>query len=540
MIILGGGIYGAALLREAVLRGLSAVLIEKGDFGSGTSANSLKVIHGGIRYLQTLDIKRVFDSAMERKILMKIAPHLVHPMPCITPTFRNVKDSKLLFYMGFMMNDIISFNRNKGSATDKTIPSCKIVSAKECVRAIPGIDPSDITGGAMWYDAQVYNSERLVLSFILAAQRLGADAFNYLALEEIIIRENRVVGIIARDRLNDQLVEIEGKMTVNATGPSINQVSEKLKVKSSAVKQIGFAKAVNFIVPKSLSSYAIGLRNRKTRRNKKEASRLLFFAPWRDTTIIGTWYFPEATPPDELYLTEEELQICMEDVQKVYPGAAIKPDEISFMHIGRVPTTNPIPAEHLKIAENYQFIDHSLNGGPHGIVSVLGVKYTTARNVAERAIRLISKKLNLKLNPKSSTHVPLNDGDMPNYNSFLQMIQAKNLHYLSPKIIKHIVNCYGTQSEAIMQMISDNRQLVELVPGSDEVIKAEVAYSVNNEMVYTLSDLLLRRTDIGSSKKPERATIQYCADFLADKSGWSTIKKQQEIEVFLNNYKWIK
>ena len=180
VLVVGGGIHGAITAWDAALRGLSVALIERGDFGSGTSQNSLKIIHGGLRYLQNGNLSRIRMMVRERTAWMKIAPHLIHPLPCLMPTTQQMSRSRLAMGIALMANDYLSFDRNQLDDPEKDLFDGMIVSQRELSRILPGYDVSTSTGAAVWYDAQIYNSERLLLEFIISAVQIGAEAANYV------------------------------------------------------------------------------------------------------------------------------------------------------------------------------------------------------------------------------------------------------------------------------------------------------------------------------------------------------------------------
>lgn len=536
LVIVGGGIYGAALLWEATIKGLSAILIEKDDFCSATSANSLKIIHGGLRYLQQFDLKRLRESSKELNILMKIAPHLVQPLPCIVPTYRQLTKSKPALRLALKLHDLISFNRNIKSDLKKQIPPCKVVSINELHNLIPQLELSGITGGALWYDAQDYNPERLVLSFIISAYNRGADAFNYMEMQGLIIHNGRVIGIKAYDILSSQELEIYGKITVNTTGPWMNKFNEHINVDHKK-SQFHFAKAVNIIIPRSFSDCAFGLKSFDAVDNNAQPNRYIFFVPWRGATIIGTWYFWHDASPDDITLKPNEFYACMSQIQNIFPGASITSDEVCFLHLGVIPVERNSNRNTFTIKNHHLLIDHSRTGGPGGVISVLGEKYTTARNVAAKTVDFVSKKLGKKLNSSNPEHEHLIGGNIDCFDKFLQIKKASNYYKFTDRTIQHLARNYGTKYKEIIELISNNKELGGLVPGSEEAIKAELLYSIKKEFAYNLSDLLLRRTDIGSLGKPNDETIDFCAAFMGKEMGWSASEQQDQIESFLKGYK---
>jgi len=538
LIIAGGGIYGAALLWEATKRGLSAILVEKGDFSGATSSNSLKIIHGGIRYLQQLDIKRMRESIKERKILMKIAPHLIHPLSCIMPTFGSGKNSRALLKTAFRINDLIAFDRNSLSAPDKIIPPGKIVSPKEYHEHVAGLlSYSDkVTGGAVWYDAQAYSSERLVISFIFSAIESGACALNYMKMKNLIVRKNKAVGVTAHDAILNKDVEIRGQVIVDCTGPWMNKTYKSL-FGTRPNKQVRLAKAVNLVVPRKIIDYALGMRSGGSSYDKRTSGRLLFLTPWRKATLIGTWYFGSHTDPSINELSKDELDVCIREANSAFPKLRLTKSEISLIHLGYVPAEpNYLDGNRISPSKRYKIIDHSRSGGPAGMISVLGVKYTTARDVAEKTLAHVIKKLDKKPRFKSSVDRPLLGGDISNFKEYLEGAKEKYAAFYSPETSTHLITSFGTMHEQIHRYATKDRAFGELIPGSSEVIQAELAYILANEYVYSLSDLMLRRTDLGTYQQPENITIQFCADYLSQNLGWTKSEKYSEIDTFLSTY----
>ena len=227
LLVVGGGVYGAAIAWDAALRGLSVALIEKNDFGSGTSFNNLKTIHGGIRYLQHADFTRMRESVRERRNLMRIAPHLVHPLPFLVPTYSgSVLKSRTAMRVALFVNDLVSWDRNRIDDPQKRLPAGRALGRDECLELAPGIAPENLTGGVLWHDAQMHNSDRLTLSFVLSAAEQGAAVANFVEATELVRRGPRVTGVRARDVIEGTGgLELRAKLVVNAAGPWVDRIS---------------------------------------------------------------------------------------------------------------------------------------------------------------------------------------------------------------------------------------------------------------------------------------------------------------------------
>ncbi|MEC4672912.1 MAG: FAD-dependent oxidoreductase, partial [Nitrospirota bacterium] len=234
--VVGGGIYGASVARDAAMRGLRVALVDQGDFGSETSANSHKIIHGGLRYLQHGDFKRMRESIRERSNLMRIAPHLVFPMPFLIPIFNNRGKGKSVFFAAMKLNDLVSFDRNQNLPSDKKIPNGRIISKAECLKLCPTLDCPELVGGAIYYDGQIYNPNRLILSFLQSAVLDGADVANYVRVTEFIVQNRKVQGLSVIDELTKESFEIKSDMVVNCTGPWNYSILNNLELGKDKLK----------------------------------------------------------------------------------------------------------------------------------------------------------------------------------------------------------------------------------------------------------------------------------------------------------------
>jgi len=231
VVIVGAGIYGVTTAWDATLRGLKVALIDKGDFGNATSSNSLKIIHGGLRYLQHLDIKRMRESIHERVVLMRIAPHLVYPIPVVMPTYSYKLKSRPAMFAALLANDIVGFDRNQLNDPHKYMPRGYTISKDKVQDYIPGYEKYNLNGGAIWYDCQCYNTERLLLSFVISSANNGADVANYVKVVGLLKNDDRVIGLKVQDTLTGEEFEIRSKIIVNNSGPWVDKVLENLNSK---------------------------------------------------------------------------------------------------------------------------------------------------------------------------------------------------------------------------------------------------------------------------------------------------------------------
>jgi glycerol-3-phosphate dehydrogenase len=430
----------------------------------------------------------------------------------------------------------MSFDKNTGLDESRKLSIVKLISRVKFKGLFPDVRDNSITGGAVWSDAQAYNSERLVLSFIMSAMQRGAHIYNYMCYEKPIIEDHRISGVILRDRFSGKSYDIKTDSVIDCTGPWNNNSDyyKKLIVKNELVL------AVNIVLKNRILDYALGIKiPYETAGGITE--RLLFFTPWRNTTIIGTWYSICNQPPDRLSFDKEELKECLKQINSIFKRELISFDDIAYVHKGLLPVESQDRIKPEANLKNRPEIIHAQEqGGVGGHFLVQGVKYTTARNVAEFTINKILKYLKKPVMRSVTDELYLYGA---NYDSFgdwkrLQIEKYTGIH--SNEIIDRLICNYGSNIESILGIAKSKSVLSELVPGTKLVLKAEIEYVLENEMTYTLSDLLLRRTDIGTLGLPTVETIKYCIDMLFKKHNWVDGDIKKNIKDFLTFYpEWI-
>ena len=535
VVIIGAGIYGATAAWEAASRGLSVALIDRGDFGGFTSANSLKTVHGGLRYLQTLDVARVRESIRERRILLKIAPHLVSPLCCVMPTYGHLMKSKWVMRLGLLANDILSFDRNRGLDPERRIPAGKVISRQDCLGIVLGIDGTRVTGGAMWSDAQMASSERLLLSFILSAVQAGAVAVNYQEAVGFLLSRNRIHGVKVKDRLTGGETEVRSKVVLNAAGGFVDTVLSKA-IPGIARKKVQLSTAMNLVLGKRLlPGCAAGVTSRfsHTRKDGRvfRGKRVLFFAPWGEFTLIGTHHRPYAGDPDGLAVTEEEIATFLHEASAAYPGTALQREDVTFFHKGFLPMDGlDSGTGEVRLTKHYRVHDHARENGVEGLVSVVGVKYTTARDVARKTVDILTGKLKGESGRSATHRTPLHGGDIQRFEKFQDKVAESAPFDLARKVTDRLTVHYGTDFPNVLKFIEKNPELGGTVPGSDRVIAAEIVHAVREEAAVKLADVILRRTNLGAAKHPGAECLEFCAGLMAKELGWDKSKIRREIE----------
>ncbi len=505
LVIVGGGVYGAAIAWDASLRGLSVALVERNDFGSGTSFNNLKTIHGGVRYLQHGDVKRIRESVRERRNLMRVAPHLVHALPFLVPSYEgSLSRSRSALRLALFVNDLLSWDRNRDARADKHLPPGRTLSREECLKLAPHLDPCGLTGGALWYDAQMYNSDRLTLSFVLSAAREGAVATNFVQAEGFVRRGDRIQGVVAKDSLaGTRGLEIRGRMVVNASGPSVDRLLKEIG--GARRKLFHSSKAMNLVTRPLVENVALGLTR---------GGPLLVIAPWRHVSLVGTLHLPYDGEPDALETKEEDVKQLLDGINRAYPKAELVRTDVRLVHRGLLPAV-PTGRE-LKLVKSYT-IEETIDG----LLSVVGVKYTTARDVAEKTVDRVMARMGTPHVPSRSARTSLVGGDFESFADLARSVETPHLAYN-----------YGTLYRDVLA-ISDPTPLSDTTPVSE----AEVRYSVREEMALDLSSVVLRRTELGSAGHPGRPALDRAAAVMGEELRWSEDKKRSELEAVEEFYR---
>jgi glycerol-3-phosphate dehydrogenase len=488
IIVVGAGIHGACIARDAAMRGLSVALIDKGDLCGQTSHNSLKIIHGGLRYLQHLNIKRTLDSIKEQKIWLTIAPHLVKPMQCVMPTYGHGIRGPEVMWCGIKAYELLGLGKNRNIPDHRKIPGGSVISREKCLQMIPGIDSHNLTGAAVWYDAQVFAADEAVIEIAASAAQHGAQVANYVSAEKILLDEQKVTGIQAKDELSNKTFNIRGKLVINASGPWTKKVLSTLNISKLDDYCLPLTKSMNIVTRPLFGDYAVAIKSK----NKSDSvvgstKRLYFFTPWKNCTITGTTHFPYDGNPDSLNVSKEEVQQFVSEINDVAPQANLALDDVLYCYVGLTPAEKNQPTQNSneKTTRSHQskIIDHSTDG-IEGLVSAIGIKYTTARLTAEKSVDIACYKLG-KANQKCHTRTKPLDGS--------------------------------------------TTELIDVETINDVDFRKYCNDKIKKTMAVHLTDLVLRRMNLTMQGKltPDKLTI--CRDVLAEKFSWNEKEKTTEI-----------
>lgn len=529
LLIIGGGAFGAAAARDAALRGLSTVLLERSDFGGGASAECFKMVHGGIRYLQHADVPRLRGSCHERSALLRIAPHLVSPLPIAIPTYGRGRSGKAFLGTGARVYDVLTLDRNRGIRDPgRKISNTRLLSRSEVLGMFPHLQAPDLSGAVVFEDGQMYNAARLVLAFVKGAAAAGADVCNYAEATQFLWSGNKVRGARVRDQLTGDEFEVRARLTLNAAGPWADYLQRDPE-HFGAARRLPFSRDAYFIVDRApSSSYGIAIQGLSRDKDALlgRQTRHLFAAPWRDKTLIGVWHtlFPEF--PDQACVRPDEIEEWMAEINTVYPTLKLEPREVSFAHCGLVPFGETATATELSFGKESRLVDHRQAHNVHGLVSLVGIRYTMARVDAGRALDLLLKQAERVPPAPATDRIPLPGGEIENFAGF----EADASRALPPgvavKSLRGLLRNHGTGYRAVL---SEGAQSTVVNVSGTTTLTAEVRYAVNQEMAVHLDDVVMRRTDLAAGSHPGLAALLASAAEMGRLLSWSAERLHREI-----------
>ncbi len=526
LLIIGGGIHGAAVARKLSASGYDVALVEKGDYCQATSANSLKILHGGLRYLQHADFKRMRESIRCRREFMQLAPHLVQPLACLMPTRGVGLHGKMVMGTALLLNDLISFDRNKGLSSENRLGRGRIFSWQEGQRLIPGLNDPAITGAALWYDALLLNTERMVMLLLHLAVDHGAVLANYVQVDGVTYGDDEQ-EVRVSDQLREESFTIKSRMVINCAGPWLD---EEIMAAGPVENRTVLAKAVNIIVDRNFfGDYAVGIEGVGEYNDKdavlKRGKRLFFFVPWRGKTMIGTTYRPCLLSDEDLHIRQEDIGQMVKEVNQIYPAAKLEEREVVFSHVGLVPACASEEGTDMDpvLLKNSEIIDHQQQGGPAGLLSIRGVKYTTAPQVARNLEALLQKRGFLP-----TAHGMSKTDRHPVREAFDSREMAERF--------PHVQDQYGEQAAAVYQIMAEEPDSQTLVSTKPPLSRAEILFAVRDEMACHLSDMVLRRSELGSCGRPGDSVLDSIAGMMAQELKWSDEQRRQELRMVRKMY----
>lgn len=514
VIVVGGGIYGLTIAYDAAQRGLSTALIERDDFGSGASFNHLRTIHGGLRYLQALDVPRARESVRERRTIAQIAPHTVRPLPFAVPLYRSVTRGKVAMRAGFALDRIVAADRNRGVPSTHRLPGGSVVGRTSAIQRFPGLKRNGLTGAAVFYDYVTLEPDRLTFSYAAAAAGHGAVLANHVEAVAPIADGRRVVGVRARDALTGRDLEIGARIVVNATGAAIDRLLTGVGLSSG----IPMLKAMNLVTRRDAGDAALG--------GRAASGRNLFLLPWRERGLFGTWESGRPVDPADAEVNAREVVAFITELNHAFPALDLTTADVTFVHRGVVPAI--VHDGRASLQGRDQIRDHGADG-VDGLVTVSGAKYTTARAVAERATDRLFQKLQRAPVACRTAAVPLPGGDIGDIDAAVAVARREHEAGLPSDTIPHLVAAYGTRCGDVIAVADDRADLRTRLAKDSPVVGAELVFAVRHEMAMTLADAVMRRTPLGALGHPGEAALERAAAIVGSELRWSGERQRAEV-----------
>ncbi len=487
--------------------------MDQGDFAGGTSSRTSRLIHGGIRYLEQGAFRLVFEASRERAILYRIAPHLVRPLPFIFPIYDKTGRSPWTLRAGMILYDLISLFRN--------FYPHRILSAHQVLQHEPGLSPAGLRGGALFYDAQM-NDARLCLAVILSARAAGALALNYTKAEKLLHQDGRVSGILARSLLTGERGEIRAKQVVNATGPWLDRMAAQENPDAAA--RLRTTRGSHLVVPPITRRHAVVVTSRRD-------ERVFFVMPWGPKTIIGTTDVDFRGDPAEVRCTQSEVKYLLEETNRVFPDTKMTETDI----IARYSGVRPLIAEP-GVAASEVSRETDVFEGPGGMISIVAGKYTVHRLTGRRVVDRIAGKLSIRLPPARTDLQPLWGGGMSSLEDYLaaEAPRAVAAFKISESEARRLIGIYGTRYNRLLERIARDRSLLEPVAPGEPETRAQILHAVEEEAAVRLSDVLIRRTDLGlSPHRREQGMLEKVSRQMGEILGWDDSRRQEEIDLYL-------
>jgi glycerol-3-phosphate dehydrogenase len=506
IVVIGGGVIGTGVARDASLRGLKTLLLEKEDFGYGTTSRSTRLIHGGLRYLSHLDFKLVRQDLREREILLKIAPHLVKPLPFLLPL--TSMSQHFIMGAGMRLYNMLSY--------DKSVPNYQHFSRRQTMEIEPQLGLNDLRGSYKFFDCQVAFPERLCLENALSAFENGAAILNHAEVTGILKTDRVIHGVRIKDRLSPATVELESQLIVNVTGHWTNGILTMAAADPG--NEIRTTKGVH-LVTRQISQNALILFSQSD-------GRLLFVIPWQGYSLIGTTD-TEYSGDKELINSEiGDVTYLVKEVQHAFPG--FKTDDVFYTIAGLRSLVGTKGRKVSNISRSHKLVDHESAEGLKGLVSILGGKMTGYRSIAEEAVDLICRKLGLSVGCVTTEKA------LPGAPGLaveaLDKLAADNS--ISRETLEHLNSLYGSRLDRVLELARLDPRGTQKICQHSQDIMAQVWYAVKEESCVTVSDFLLRRGTVGLASCQGLDAVEVIAVEMGRLLGWSIGEWQHQVEAY--------
>ena len=525
LVVIGGGINGAATAREAVLRGLKVALVEVGDFAAGTSSRSSKLIHGGLRYLEQFDFRLVRESRLERRLLRDIAPHLARPLPFLLPIYHGDPYYPLKIRAGLMLYDLLG---NLGREDRH-----RMLSPRETLELVPALRPEGLRAGAVYHDSET-DDARLTIEMVIDAAERGAVVANYTEVRALALttqaggRAGDLVAAEAQDRLTGRRHEISSRFWVNATGPWVDHV-RALVPGFDGSRTIRLTKGTHLILPQIAPHHALFAAI-------PSDNRIFLMLPWNGYSLLGTTDTDFQGDPAGVQPDRADTEYLLSAVNRVLRQPITSNQVLGSFAGLRALVIEPGESPSANTRE------HRFHQDPwaRNIISICGGKLTTARALGEKLVDEIIDRLDPSPGIAASRHpsrqIPLPGGRTGPFEAFVKSSteRAAAEFGLPRTLAERIVRTYGSRWPLVLGLTREDKRLSEPLQGTPTLLAAEVEFAIRHEMAVTLEDFLLRRsglnwaacTPAGSEAAPAVAQI------FARHLGWDAERRKTALDNF--------
>lgn len=516
VIVIGGGINGAGIARDAALRGFRVALFERADYAFGTSSRSSKLVHGGIRYLEQGHLSLVFEASQERQTLLRIAPHLVRPIPFLFPVYRGARWGRFFLDVGMWIYDLLSLSRN--------IHSHRMLGRRETLRLEPDLLPEGLTGAALFYDGQM-DDARLCIANVLEARGVGAAVRNYTAVIGLVKdRNGRLTGVRVRDRMSGEEATVLGSVVVNAAGPWVDEVGRMES--SEAHPKLRKTRGSHLILPSLTHGHALVIRSAKD-------NRVLFVIPWNGMSLVGTTDIDYDGDPGAVHCPADDLHYLINEVRRFFPKRNIEPGQVIATFAGVRPLILSGQAKPSEVSR-----EEKIEQSPSGIISITGGKFTTYRRIAESVVDRIGKRLpGIPSKPCTTRSRPLWGGDTGDLEAYIQEKTPELTRHrpLDTAQVRHLIRTFGTHHDRVLDLLREDPSLGDRLHPSLPNLKAEVVYAVRQESALTLADVLRRRTPIAlGPDRTDKRLLETATALMASELHWTLEEAERQITEYLS------
>lgn len=524
LLVVGGGITGAAAARDAAGRGLSVALVEAGDFASGTSSRSSRLVHGGLRYLETYDFALVFEASAERRRLLELAPHLVHPLPFVFPVYRGGPTPFLMLQAGMWLYDGLSLFRN--------IRRHRILSVKDIATEEPKLRRDGLAGAAMYYDAAV-DDARITLANARGAHEAGAAVVSHAEVTAFVlgggqVRGGQVQGARVRDRVTGAEAEVRAKVVLNATGPWSDAV--RRLADPAAKPRLRPTRGVHVMVPRE----RVGNRHAITFQSPVD-NRVMFVLPWGQHTYVGTTDTDFSGSPAAVRADAADVDYLLKSANSVFPQAGLTHADVVSTWAGVRPLLAPRKGAGSESATSRE---HEIWWDRSGLLSIAGGKLTTYRVMAEQVVDRAAKRLwtahRVESGISPTEHLPLPGTPAEPWAEFDRRIRADALALgLDDDAGYHLARAYGEDADEILGAVRADPPLGARIAEGFPYVWAEVPHAVRREMAMTLEDLLIRRLHLFYEARDGGLSVaRAVAERMAPEVGigWDAAEVERQVE----------